>query len=185
MATTDEAILSLLRDADHKLKGFELLMNKYKERLYWHVRRMVHLHEDADDLLQDIFVKVWKNIDKFRGDAQLYTWLYRIASNECLTFIKKKKRFTTVEMANENYNLADVLEADEHFEGDKAQILLKQAIAKLPEKQQLVFNMRYYDEMKYDDISKALETSVGALKASYHHAAKKIEAFIKESSTFV
>lgn len=183
--TTDEAILSLLKDEEHKLKGFELLIDKYKERLYWHVRRMVHLHEDADDLLQDIFVKVWKNLDKFRGDSKMYTWLYRIASNECITFINKKKKLTRVDLATDEYDLSSTLRSDPYFDGNDAELLLKKAIDQLPEKQRLVFNMRYYEEMKYNDMSEILETSVGALKASYHHAAKKIEAFITETSTVV
>jgi len=183
MSITDEAIITLLHDSDLKRKGFELLLNKYKERLYWHVRRMVHSHEDTDDLIQEIFVKVWRNLDKFRGDSKLYTWLYRIATNESLTFIKRNKKMTVVGIEAEDGGLGivDTLKADPYFEGNEIQLKLKTAIERLPEKQRLVFNMRYYDELKYDEISEVLDTSVGALKASYHHAVKKIEEFIKVS----
>ncbi len=178
---SDKAILSLIEDEVHRTKGFEVLMDKYKERLYWHVRRMVHNHNDTDDLLQEIFVKVWKNLEKFRGDSKLYTWLYRIATNETLTFLGKQKKMTTVGMVSEDYDLSETLKADPHFVGDEIQLKLKNAIEQLPEKQRIVFNLRYYDEVKYHDMSEILNTSVGALKASYHHAVKKIEAYLKAS----
>ncbi|MBX2844781.1 MAG: RNA polymerase sigma factor [Saprospiraceae bacterium] len=179
MAVSDDAIIALLQDETHKRKGFELLLDKYKERLYWHVRRMVHSHEDTDDLLQEIFVKVWRNLGKFRGDSKLYTWLYRIATNESITFINRNKRMTVVGMEQGDMNIEETLEADPFFEGNAIQLKLKSAIERLPEKQRLVFNMRYYDEMKYDEMSEVLDTSVGALKASYHHAVKKIEEYLK------
>jgi RNA polymerase sigma-70 factor (ECF subfamily) len=158
--------------------AFSELMDRYQERVYWHIRRLVHYHEDADDVLQNTFVKVFKNIAKFKGDSTLFTWIYRIATNESITHLKKKKR----SMAESIDGEAPIfLKADEHFDGDKATLLLKSAIANLPEKQMLVFNMRYYEELSYQEISEVCETSIGSLKASYHHAVKKIEEFLKNN----
>ncbi len=160
--------------------GFNLLIRKYQEQTYWHIRRMVHDHDDANDLVQDTFVKVWKNLTNFRADSKLYTWIYKIATNEALTFLKKKKQKYLLPIIDyENY-LSQKLQDDNFFSGDEIQLKLQKAILTLPEKQRLVFNMRYYDEMKYDDMSDVLGTSVGALKASYHIAVKKIENYIKE-----
>ena len=142
---------------------------------------MVIDHDDANDVLQNTFIKAWQSIDNFRGDAKLSTWLYKIAINESITFINKKKALNNVSIDDDDSFLVNNLEADKYFDGDQAQQRLQLAIAKLPEKQRLVFNMRYYDEMKYEDMSEILGTSVGALKASYHHAVKKIEAFFSES----
>jgi len=150
-------------------------MEKYQERLYWHCRRLLISHDDADDALQNTFVKVWKNLENFREESELYTWLFRIATNESLSMIKSRKRRQLNMDDGEFPNLAENLEADQWFDGDQVQQKLQQAIQALPEKQRLVFNLRYYEEMKYEEMSRVLDTSVGALKASYHHAMKKIE----------
>jgi len=177
---TDEEILSLWDDESQRELAFRKLISKYQEKLYWHIRRMVHFHDDADDVVQNTFIKVWKNLDKFKRQSKLYTWLYRIATNESLTFLQQKKRKPTVAMETNDYDLGAELKADTYFDGDEIQLKLQEAIALLPDKQKVVFNLRYYDEMKYDEMSEVLETSVGALKASYHHAVKKIEKFMKE-----
>lgn len=176
----DEDILNLLKERSTFDKGFRQMVEKYQERLYWHIRRMVGTHEDADDVIQNTFIKVYRSIDRFKGDSKLYTWLYRIATNETITFINKRKKVMSTSIDNEDLNISNSLVADSYFDGDEAQIRLQKALETLPEKQRLVFNMRYYDEMPYKEISKILETSVGGLKASYHHAVKKIEAFFKE-----
>lgn len=160
-------------------KGFKLLMLKYQERVYWQIRRLVLEHEDANDVIQNTFIKVFRGIQKFKGNSQLYTWIYRIATNEAITFLNKKQKKTTESIDNDEYQLANRLKADVYFDGDEAQIRLQQALVGLPEKQRMVFNMRYFEEMSYQDISETLGTSVGALKASYHHAVKKIELHIK------
>jgi len=170
----------MLTEEPTRERGFSELVRTYQERLYWHIRRMVIDHDDADDLLQDVFVKVWKNIHKFRQDANLYTWMYRIATNECITFLNKKRKHSFVAMDDVEEQLAGSLEADPQYSGDKIQLKLQKAILKLPEKQRLVFNMKYFEEIKYDAMSEILGTSVGALKASYHHAVKKIEQSLKE-----
>ncbi len=180
MQHSDQEILQLFRQPSTREAAFRLLMEKFQERLYWHIRRMVSNHEDANDVLQDVFVRAWKGLENFRGEAQIYTWLYRIASNESITFLNKRKKRAAVPIENEDYDMTDYLHADEPFDGDEAQRKLKMAIDSLPEKQKLVFNMRYYEEMKYQEMSEVLETSVGALKASYHHAVKKIECFFSE-----
>ena len=176
---SDDQILSLLADAGSYEQGFRYLMTKYQERLYWHIRRMVVEHEDANDVIQNTFIKVYKGFKNFKGDAKLYTWLYRIATNESITFINKRKRHTSESLHNEDHNLENQLKADVYFDGDEAQILLQQALQTLPDKQKLVFNMRYFDELSYKAISEILETSEGALKASYHHAVKKIENYLR------
>lgn len=160
-------------------KGFRSLMAKYQERLYWHIRKMVYEHDDANDVIQNTFIKVYRSIDKFEGKSKLYTWLYRIATNESITFINKKKKKSTSSIDDEEINLSNRLKADEYFDGDEIQLQLQIALSKLPEKQRLVFNMRYFDEMSYADMAEILETSVGALKASYHHASKKIESHLR------
>lgn len=176
----DEQILSLIRVEETSEKGFRLLMNKYQERLYWHIRKMVQIHEDADDVIQNTFIKVYRNIDKFQGQSKLYTWLYRIATNESITLINKKKKKQSFSIDDELNILEQNLKADDFFDGDEAALKLNKALKSLPDKQRAVFNMRYYEAMSYNDISEVLGTSVGALKASYHHAAKKIEAFLTE-----
>jgi RNA polymerase sigma factor (sigma-70 family) len=169
----------LQKDRDYE-RGFRLLMNKYQERLYWHIRRMAGDHEDANDVLQNCFIKIYRNIQSFEGKSKLYTWLYRIATNETITYLKRRNKKKSVSMDDEELNLSNRLEADTFFDGDQALKILHRVIALLPEKQQLVFNMRYFDEMPYQDMSDVLDTSVGALKASYHHAVKKVEKHLKE-----
>jgi len=176
---SDEEILQLFQDKKTRSKAFSLLVKKYQERLYWQIRKIVMSHDDTDDVLQNTFIKIWKGLQNFRSDAKLFTWMYRIATNESLTFIadKQKKILGFANGEVEDMLLAN-LEADEYFDGDQAQLELQKAILKLPEKQRLVFNMKYFEELKYEEISEVLETSVGALKASYHHAVKKIESFL-------
>ncbi|SDP62219.1 RNA polymerase sigma-70 factor, ECF subfamily [Mucilaginibacter sp. OK268] len=174
----DSEILSKFQDEKTRNEAFNLLLKKYQQKIYWHIRRMVVDHDDADDLVQDVFIKVWKNLLGFRNDAQLYTWMYRIASNECITFLNKKKQKNNIPLDDVAYELADSLADSSYFNGDQAQRKLQEALLTLPEKQRLVFNMKYYDDMKYEEISAVLGTSVGALKASFHLAVKKIEAFL-------
>jgi RNA polymerase sigma factor (sigma-70 family) len=174
----DEEILSKFRDEKTRNEAFNLLLKKYQQKIYWHVRRMVIDHDDADDIVQDVFIKIWKNLPGFRNDAQLYTWMYRIATNECITFLNKKKAKNNVSLDDVDFELADTLSGSDHFSGDQIQRKLQEAILTLPDKQRLVFNMKYFDDMKYEEMSDVLGTSVGALKASYHLAVKKIEAFI-------
>ncbi|WP_426668465.1 RNA polymerase sigma factor [Mucilaginibacter sp. McL0603] len=174
----DAEILRKFQDEKTRNEAFNLLLKKYQQKLYWHIRRMVIDHDDADDLIQDTFVKIWKNLPGFRSDAQLYTWMYRIATNECITFLNKKKQKNNIPLDDVAYELADTLADSTYFNGDQAQLKLQQAILTLPEKQRLVFNMKYYDDMKYEEMSEVLGTSVGALKASFHLAVKKIEAFL-------
>ncbi len=155
-------------------------MEEYKERVYWLVRKMVVDHDDSNDLVQEIFVKVWNNLDKFRADSQLFTWIYRIATNECLNFLKRKKRRYFLPLGNVESELADKLDYGSHISGDEIQIKLQKALLKLPDKQRMVFNLKYYEDMKYEEMSQITETSVGALKASYHHAVKKIEELLNQ-----
>jgi len=157
---------------------FTNIVKKYQEKLYWLIRRMVVDHDDANDILQNVFIKVWKNLNNFREDSQLYTWLFRIATNECLTFIDQKKRRALVSIDSESVYLINKIQAEKGFDANKLEWKLQVAIQKLPEKQKLVFMLRYYEEMPYEKMSSVLETSEGALKASYHHAVKKIEDFI-------
>ncbi|NGM60325.1 RNA polymerase sigma factor [Sphingobacterium sp. SGG-5] len=174
----DALIISKFADERTREEAFSLLLKKYQQKIYWHVRRMVIDHDDADDVTQDIFVKVWRNLEKFREDSQLYTWLYRVATNECITFLNKKKQKQNISLDNDSSSyLSETLADTSYFDGDKAQLKLQQALLTLPEKQRLVFNMKYFEDLKYDEISDILGTSVGALKASYHLAVKKIEQF--------
>lgn len=175
----EETLVQELKDQKSQAKAFEVLVNTYKERLYWHIRRIVLDHDDADDVLQNTFIKVYKNIDGFKGESKLYSWLYRIATNESLTFLKQKSKKMGIDDQELKERLVGNLEADVYFEGDEIQLKLQKALAELPDKQKLVFTMKYFQEMKYEDISEVLETSVGALKASYHLAVKKIEAYLK------
>jgi RNA polymerase sigma-70 factor (ECF subfamily) len=158
--------------------GFRLLVESYSKRLYWHIRRLVILHEDADDALQNTFINAWKNIGDFRKESSLYTWLYSIATNEALAIINKRKKNSAVSLDDVWQVLASSAEGSTWFDGDEAQVKLQNAILKLPEKQRIVFNLRYFDEMPYEEMSKMLKTSEGALKASYHHAVKKIEEIL-------
>lgn len=175
----DALIISMFEDERTREKAFGHLVEKYQQKIYWHVRRMVIDHDDSDDVVQEIFIKVWRNLSKFRKDSQLYTWLYRIATNECITFLNKKKQRQSVSLDDDSSAyLADTLADGAYFNGDQAQMKLQQALLTLPEKQRLVFNMKYFEDLKYDEISAIVGTSVGALKASYHLAVKKIEKFI-------
>jgi len=176
---TDQEILSLFSKPDSRNYAFNLLVRQYQQRLYWHIRKMVIDHEDSDDILQNTFIKAFKNLDGFREDSKIFTWLYRIATNECLTFLNSKRKRFFVPVADVEAQLSKNLESDAYFTGDRIEMILQQALLKLPEKQRLVFNMKYFDNLKYEEISKILGTSVGALKASYHHAVKKIEEFLK------
>ena len=176
----DKDLLIKLRNKESGNYGFNLLVREYQERIYWHIRKMVVDHDDADDLTQEVFIKIWKNLDKFREDAKLYTWIYRIATNECLTFLAKKKRRFFLPIGDVESELAGKIDTDSNITGDEIQLKLQKALLKLPDKQRLVFNMKYFDEMKYEEISEITETSVGALKASYHHAVKKIEKIINQ-----
>jgi len=169
-----------LKDSKTQSRAFEVLVNTYKQRLYWHIRRIVLNHDDADDVLQNTFIKVYKNIEGFKGDSKLYSWMYRIATNEALSFLKSKSKKQGISNEELQNQMLDNLQADVYFEGDEIQLKLQKAIATLPEKQKLVFNMKYFQELKYEEISEILETSVGGLKASYHLAAKKIEAYLKD-----
>ena len=169
------------RDPVTKEKAYTVLIKKYQEKLYWHIRRMVVDHDDANDVLQNVFIRVWKGLENFREDSQLYTWLYRIATNESLTFIEQQKKRSAVSLNDDEAGLSNKVKADQHFDFQKLEWKLQLAIQQLPEKQRVVFNLRYYDEMPYEEMSKVLETSEGALKASYHHAVKKIEDYIKNN----
>lgn len=181
--TNDQQILDALRVPSTRESAFRQLVSLYKERLYWHIRKIVLNHDDTDDVLQNTFIKIWNGVDSFRGDSSLFTWLYRIATNESITFLNQKKRKLTSSLTEENEFLVNNLESDSYFDGTHWQMLLQKAIAQLPEKQRIVFNMKYYDDIKYEDMSEILETSVGALKASYHHAVKKVEEFLKLHET--
>jgi RNA polymerase sigma factor (sigma-70 family) len=176
--TTDTELLALFREAATREKAFTEIVKKYQQRLYWHIRRMLVDHEDSNDVLQNVFIRVWNALAGFREDAQLYTWLYRIATNECLTFIEQQKRKSAVSLSDVESGLSNKIIADKDFDANKLEWKLQLAIQQLPEKQRVVFTLRYYDEMPYEEMSRVLETSAGALKASYHHAAKKIEEFI-------
>lgn len=178
---SDQELLSQFRNPDGEGKhyAFNLIVRKYQQRVYNHVRRMVIDHDDANDLTQNTFIKVWNNLDQFREDSQLFTWIYRIATNECLGFLKQKKRRFFLPIANAERDLQDKLHAQHTVNFRHLELKLQQAILKLPEKQRLVFTLRYYDNMKYEDMSEILGTSTGALKASYHHAVAKVEKYIK------
>ena len=174
----DLELLQDFKQSETKERAFTAIIKKYQEKLYWHIRRMVIDHEDANDVLQNMFIKVWKGLENFREDSQLYTWLYRIATNESLTFLAQQKKRSAVSLSDDENGLSNKLKSDSGFDANKLEWKLQLGIQSLPEKQRLVFNLRYYDEMPYEEMSRVLETSEGALKASYHHAAKKIEDYI-------
>ena len=174
----DEEILEKFSVEKTRNEAFNLLIKKYQEKIYWHVRRLVVDHDDADDLVQEVFIKVWKNLSKFRNDSKLYTWIYRIATNESITFLNKKKQQNNTPLDEVSEELSESLVASSYFNGDKIQMKLQQALLTLPEKQRLIFNMKYYDDLKYEEISEILGTTVGALKASFHIAVKKIEVIM-------
>ena len=175
------ALVEELQNIQTKEKAFRILIKEYKERLYWHIRRIVISHDDADDVLQNTFIKVFKGIDNFKQDSKLYSWMYRIATNESITFINKRARERNIDITEMKQKLVSNLQSDKWFSGNDIELILQEAVATLPEKQQLVFNMKYFDHMKYQEISEILGTTVGGLKASYFHAVKKIENYIKKN----
>ena len=177
----EQKILEQLKDRTLRNSAFSFVVEKYSPKIYWHIRNMVLSHDDANDLVQETFIKAWNSLDTFRGEAHISTWLYRIAINETLTFLKKRQ-IETVPIDSDEYDIAGTIESDAYFCGDSTDILFRKAIETLPEKQRLVFNMKYFEEMKYEEISDILGTSIGALKASYHIAVKKIEKFIEENN---
>lgn len=177
----DKELVGMFRNGGNPSYAFNLIVRRYQERVYWHIRKMVLSHEDADDLVQDVFVKAWKGLENFREDSQLFTWLYRIATNETLTFLKRRQKKQTTPLEDIEHQLSNTLESDHYFNGDAIQLKLQKALLTLPEKQRLVFNMRYFDELKYDEISEIVGTSVGALKASYHYAVQKVEKYLEEN----
>lgn len=180
-ATDDKELMTQLQDPQQCRQAFARVIEQYSQPLYHQIRRMVPDHDDASDLLQNTFMKAWQNLEYFRGDAKLSTWLYKIAVNESLTFLTRERKRLAMSIDDQDSALANQIEADTYFDGDRAQMLLRKAIATLPEKQRLVFNMKYFDDMKYEEISDVLGTSVGALKASYHLAVKKIEKYLTEN----
>ncbi len=178
----DSQLIERLRNEATVRDAFGEVIKLFSEPLYWQIRRMVQSHDDANDLLQNTFLKAWQSIENFRGDARLSTWLYKIAINEAITHLAKERKRLNISIDDQESMLANMIEADENIDGEKLSLLLRKAIATLPEKQRLVFNMKYFDEMKYEDMSNILGTSVGALKASYHLAVKKIEQFINDAN---
>ena len=173
-------LIERLRDASRARQAFTEVIAAYTEPLYWQIRRMVANHDDANDILQEVFIKAWTSLENFRGDAKLSTWLYKIAINESLTFLARERRRNNVSIDDEAAMLINAIEADTNIDGDSLALELRKVIATLPEKQRIVFNMRYYDELKYEEISEILGTSVGALKSSYHLAVKKIEEYFSQ-----
>jgi len=178
MEYTDEQLLEMYKDESARNFAFNLIMNKYQKRVYMHIRRILIDHDDTDDVLQNTFIKAWKGLLNFKGESQLFTWLYRIATNESITFLNKKRTKFFVPWVDVEHKMSQKLESDSNFGGDKIQLKLQKAILTLPEKQRIVFNMKYYDDIKYEEMSDITGTSVGALKASYHHAVKKIEDYV-------
>lgn len=188
--STEQDLITRLHDPALRRKAFEQVVATYGKRLYWQIRKVVTWHDDADDVLQNTFLKAWNNIDRFRGDAKLSTWLFKIAYNESITFLERQR--DTVSLDNNPIDpddddsaatFTDLLISDDYFDGDRAQALLQTAVSRLPAKQRAVFVMKYYDDMKYEEMSRVTDTSVGALKASYHHAVKKIEDFLARFDT--
>ena len=177
----DKEIIDQFRNEETRNYAFNLLVREYQKRLYWHIRKILLDHDDTDDVLQNVFIKVWRNLDNFKGESQLFTWLYRIATNESINFLNQKKKRAGIPLDDVSSFLANNLESELYFNGDEIQLKLQKAILTLPDKQRIVFNLKYFEEMKYEEMSKILETSVGALKASYHHAVKKIEDYLKKN----
>ena len=178
---SDKELMERFRNLDTRNYSFNLLIRKYQKKVYWQVRRMVISHDDANDVTQETFVKVWKHLDHFKEESQLFTWIYRIAINESISFLRKKRTKFFLPMVDVENSLSNSLKDDNFFSADEIQLKLQKAILKLPEKQRIVFNLRYYDEMKYEEMSEILGTSEGALKASYHHAVKKVEDYLKNN----
>ncbi|MFJ1323136.1 RNA polymerase sigma factor [Capnocytophaga canis] len=175
----EKELISQLQDKKKRGKAFEILVDLYQKRLYWHIRRIVISHDDTDDVLQETFIKIFRSIENFRADSSLFSWIYRIATNQALDFLKKKAHEKNCSIEDLQYDRSSHLEADVYFEGDEIQRKFQQAIATLPEKQQIVFNMKYFEMLKYEEISEILGTSVGALKSSYHHAVEKIKNYLE------
>jgi RNA polymerase sigma factor (sigma-70 family) len=174
----DKDLLEKIRQPETRNYGFNMLVRAYQRRVYAHVRKMVIDHDDADDVTQDVFIKIHRYIESFREDSQLFTWIYRIATNECLSFLQRKKRRFFLPIGDVESELSTKLESTPGLNGDEIQLKLQKALLKLPDKQRLVFNMKYYEDLTYEQMSEITNTSVGALKASYHHAVKKIEEFV-------
>ncbi len=177
----DKEILKLFRLEASKEKAFKILVEKYQERLYFHIRKILIIHDDTKDVLQETFIKIYYNLDKFREESELFTWLYKIATNQALSFLKKQQRSYTFSAISYEDTLVNKLRGDEYFDGDELQLKLQKAILSLPPKQRLVFNMKYFDELKYEEMAEILNKSTGALKASYHHAVTKIKKFLDEN----
>lgn len=180
METQQSLFISSLQEPETKEKAFKRLVQEYKERLYWHIRKLVLDHDDANDVVQNTFIKIHLNIDKFKGDSSLYTWMYRIATNESINFINSKSSKMGLQNQEWIEAKANGLKEDSYFDGDEAALILQKIIAKLPEKQRIVFNMKYFDGQTYESMAKILDTSIGALKASYHHAVKKIKSQLND-----
>lgn len=178
MHYTDEEILDMYKNEESRNMSVHYLIKKYQEKLYWHIRKIVIDHDDTDDVLQNTFIKAWKGMANFKEEAKLYTWLYRVATNESITFLRQKKRSNSTSFDTVEEYLSSTLQSDSFFKGDEIQLKLQKAVLTLPEKQRIVFNMRYYDETPYQEMAEILETSEGSLKASYHHAAKKVEEYL-------
>lgn len=176
----DHELIEKFNHPDSRNYAFNLLVRKYQQKVYWHIRKMVIDHDDADDLTQETFIKAWRGLENFKGESQLYTWLYRIATNECLNFLAKKKRRFFLPINDITEELSNKIESADLVSGEQIQLKLQKALLTLPDKQRLVFNMKYFDDMKYEDIADIIGTSVGALKASYHLAVKKIELYFEE-----
>jgi RNA polymerase sigma factor (sigma-70 family) len=179
VAYSDSELLSQFQKEETKNFAFRLIVQKYQEKLYLHIRKLVVDHDDANDIVQNTFIKAWTGLESFREDAQLFTWLYRIATNESLTFLKRKRTRFFLPLVDVESQLANTLETDPYFNGDEAELKLQKALLTLPEKQRVVFNLKYFDDLTYEQMSDILGTSVGALKASYHHATKKIEKYLQ------
>ena len=171
-------VVEKLRNPDSRREAFTSVVEEYNEKLYWVIRKMVLSHDDANDIVQNTFLKAWMNLDQFRGDSKIFTWMYKIALNETITFLNRQRTLQTISLDDADVFMLERLTGDEYFDGDALQLKLEEAVLHLPEKQRIVFQMKYHDEMKYEDMSEILGTSVGALKASYHHAVKKLEAFL-------
>ncbi|KPK86412.1 MAG: hypothetical protein AMS27_05075 [Bacteroides sp. SM23_62_1] len=178
--SSDKELVQLFRAENSRNYAFNLIVKKYQEKLYWHIRKMLISHEETDDVLQNTFINAFQGLNNFREDASLFTWLYRIATNEALTALKKKKRRYFLSLSDVQSQLEKSLEADDFIDGEDIRMKLQKAILTLPEKQRIVFNMKYFDELKYEEMAEILNTTVGALKASYHHAVKKIEKYLEE-----
>ncbi len=171
-------VVEKLRNPDSRREAFTSVVEEYNEKLYWMIRKMVLSHDDANDIVQNTFLKAWMNLDSFRGDSKIFTWMYKIALNETITFLNRQRTLQTISLDDADVFMLERLTGDDYFDGDALQLKLEEAVLHLPEKQRIVFQMKYHDEMKYEDMSEILGTSVGALKASYHHAVKKLEAFL-------